>query len=189
MFLDARTLIMDSPMAQAPHSTGTNSALSFLADEDLFPLEVGGIAVDLSAGRLRPAGRPTPVPFGFSFGGHAFEAAARTEDGSVIVDCATVICRLPYSIEDRVRRADLSRVLAALSGTGLRSELSHDQIVRVGLRVRFDSPATAERIVVALVEHLLPVKGWLEMLAEIARRPKTAKARAEEPATESVAVG
>lgn len=189
MFLDTLTLIMDSPMAQAPHSTGTNSALSFLADEDLFPLEVGGIAVDLTAGRLRRADCLVPVPFGFSFGGHAFEAAARTEGGGVIVDCATMICRLPYSIEDRVRRADLSRVLAALRGTGLRSELSHDQIVRVGLRVRFDSPATAERIVAALVEHLLPVKGWLELLDEIARRPKTAKVRSEERAAEGVAVG
>jgi hypothetical protein len=189
MVLDARTLIMDSHMAQAPHSTGTCSALSFLADEDLFPLEVGGIAVDLTAGRLRRADWPAPIPFGFSFCGHAFEAEARTDGGGVIVDCATVICRLPYSIEDRARRADLSRVLAALIGTGLRSELSHDQIVRVGLRVRFDSPATAERMVVALVEHLLPVKGWLELLAEIARRPKTVKARSEEPAVESVAVG
>jgi hypothetical protein len=163
-------------MAHAPPSTGTNSALSFLADQDLFPLEVGGIAVDLPAGRLRRADRPVPVPFGFSFCGHAFEAEAVQTDGSVAVDCAAMICRMPYSIEDRARRTELSRVLAGLSGTGLRWELSRDQLVRVGLRVRLDPPATADRIVVALVEHLLPLKGWLELLVEIAR---PAKARVE----------
>jgi hypothetical protein len=174
-------------MAHAPPSTGTNSALSFLADQDLFPLEVGGIAVDLPAGRLRRTDRPVPLPFGFSFCGHAFEAEAVLSDDSVAVDCAATICRLPYSIEDRARRAQLSRVLAALSGTGLRWELTRDQIVRVGLRVRLEPPATADRIVVALVEQLLPLKGWLELLIDIARPPRP-KPRLEELPVETEAL-
>jgi hypothetical protein len=157
---------------QAP-STATMSALAFLADEDLFPLELGAVAVDLPAGRLRRTDRRAPIPFGFSYCGHAFEAEAVQTNGTLIVDCAAMICRLPYSIEDRPRRAELSRVLAALAGTGLRWEISDDQIVRVGLRLRLDPPATADRIVAALVEHLLPIKGWLALLIEIARRPRS----------------
>jgi hypothetical protein len=175
-------------MALAAPSTETMSALAFLADEDLFPLEVGAVAVDLPAGRLRRADQRTPIPFGFSFCGHAFEAEAVQSNGTLIVDCAAVICRLPYSIEDRPRRAELSRVLAALAGTGLRWEISADQVVRVGLSLRLDPPAMADRIVAALVEHLLPVKGWLELLMEIARRPKFKPDRLEPsgvPATAS----
>ncbi len=159
-------------MAAEPLPTETSSALAFLADEDLFPLEVGAVAVDLPAGRLRRADLEKPMPFGFSFSGHAFEAQATQTNGTTIVDCAAMICRLPYSIEDRVRRAELSRVLAALAGTGLRWEISKDQVVRVGLRLRLEGPATANHVVEVLVEHLLPVKGWLELLVEIARRPK-----------------
>jgi hypothetical protein len=159
-------------MALVAPSTETTSALAFLADEDLFPLEVGAVAVDVHAGRLRRADQQAPIPFGFSYCGHAFEAEAVLTNDTLIVDCAAVICRLPYSIEDRPRRAELSRVLAALAGTGLRWEISNDQIVRVGLRLRLDPPAMADRIVAVLVEHLLPIKGWLELLAEIARRPR-----------------
>jgi hypothetical protein len=160
-------------MAAEPLPTETPSALAFLADEDLFPLEVGAVAVDLPAGRLRRADLQAPISFGFSFSGHAFEAQAIQSDGKTIIDCAAMICRLPYSIEDRIRRAELSRVLTALAGSGLRWEISKDQVVRVGLRIRIETPATANRIVAALVEHLLPVKGWLELLVEIARKPKT----------------
>jgi hypothetical protein len=182
-------------MAAEPLPTQTSSALAFLADEDLFPLEVGAVAVDLSAGRLRRAEPQAPVPFGFSFSGHAFEAQAVQSNGTTVIDCAAVICRLPYSIEDRIRRAELSRVLTALAGTGLRSEISKDQVVRVGLRIRIEAPATANRIVAALVEHLLPVKGWLELLVEIARRPKTSRAArpalvaVPDPAPEEAAIG
>jgi len=168
-------------MAAEPHYTETSSALAFLADEDLFPLEVGVVAVDLPAGRLRRTDLRAPIPFGFSFSGHAFEAQAVQTNGTTVIDCAAVICRLPYSIEDRARRAELSRVLTGLAGTGLRSEISKDQVVRVGLRMRIESPATANRIVAALVEHLLPVKGWLELLIEIARRPKTRPAGTGRP--------
>jgi len=159
-------------MAAEPLTTETASALAFLADEDLFPLEVGAVTVDLPANRLRRADLQKPMPFGFSFSGHAFEAQSTQTDGTTIVDCAATICRLPYSIEDRLRRAELSRVLTALAGTGLRWEITKDQVVRVGLRLHIDGPATANRVVEALVEHLLPVKGWLELLVEIARRPK-----------------
>jgi hypothetical protein len=159
-------------MAAEPLTTESSSALAFLADEDLFPLEVGAVAVDLPAGKLRRTDLQKPIPFGFSFSGHAFEAQATQANGTTVIDCAAMICRLPYSIEDRLRRAELSRVLTALAGSGLRWEISKDQIVRVGLRIRMDSPATANLIVAALVEHLLPVKGWLELLVEIARRPK-----------------
>jgi hypothetical protein len=159
-------------MAAEPLMTETSSALAFLADEDLFPLEVGAVAVDLPAGRLRRADLQKPMPFGFSFSGHAFEGQTTQTNGTAIIDCAAMICRLPYSIEDRLRRAELSRVLTALNGSGLRWEISKDQLVRVGLRIRLDQPATANHIVAALVEHLLPAKGWLELLVEIARRPK-----------------
>jgi hypothetical protein len=160
-------------MKASPVSTETSSALTFLADEGLFPLEVGAVAVDLPSGRLRRTEARPPLPFGFSFAGYAFEAQAVQTDGTAVVDCAAVIGRLPYSIEDRQRRADLTRVLAALGGSGLRWEISKEQTVRVGLRIRLDAPITADRIVAALVEHLLPAKGWLELLTEIARRPKT----------------
>jgi hypothetical protein len=159
-------------MAAEPQSTETASALAFLADEDLFPLDVGAVSVDLLTNRMRRADPQSPMPFGFGFSGHAFEAQAVQNNGVVIVDCAAVICRLPYSIEDRTRRSELSRVLTGLAGTGLRWEISKDQVVRVGLRIRIEPPATANRIVVALVEHLLPVKGWLELLVEISRRPR-----------------
>jgi len=180
-------------MAAEPLSTETSSALAFLADEDLFPLEVGAVSVDLSSNRLRRADLLSPISFGFSFSGHAFEAQAVQTNGVVVVDCAAVICRLPYSIEDRTRRGELSRVLTGLAGSGLRWEISKDQVVRVGLRIRIEPPATANRIVVALVEHLLPVKGWLELLVEIARRPRTkptgAKAAPVDGVPEKLAVG
>ena len=160
-------------MAAEPLPTETSSALAFLADEDLFPLEVGAVAVDLPAGRLRRADLQKPIPFGFSFSGHAFEAQATQTNGTTVIDCAAMICRLPYTIEDRLRRAELSRVLTALAGSGLRWEISKAQVVRVGLRIRMNSTATANHIVAALVEQLLPVKGWLELLVEIARRPKS----------------
>lgn len=159
-------------MSAAPQRTETSSALAFLADEDLFPLEVGIVEVDLPAGKLRRLNQRAPVPFGFSFAGHAFEAQAVQSNDIVVVDCAAVICRLPYSIEDRARRLELTRVIAGLNGTGLRSEISRDQVVRVGIRLRITPPATADRIVAAVIEHLLPVKGWLELLVEVARRPK-----------------
>jgi|GEM_PF-4070902 hypothetical protein len=168
---------MDRFMALSSPSTETASALAFLADQDLFPLEIGAVGVDLSAGRLRRTDLLAPIPFGFSYCGHAFEARATQNDGTVILDCAAVIGRLPYSIEDRAGRAELSRVLGGLAGTGLRWEIAGDQIVRIGLRIRFASPATADRIVVALVEQLLPVKGWLELLIEIVRRPKPKPAK------------
>jgi hypothetical protein len=177
-------------MAFAPASFATPSALAFLADETLFPLEIGAVAVDLSAARLRRTSRQAPLPFGFTFAGHRFEAQAIQRDGIVIVDCAAAICRLPYSIEDRPRRIALSRVLTGLAGSGLRSELTDDQLVRVGIRIRFDSPATADRIVAAVVAHLLPVAGWLDLLAEIGSQseqslPPTRSARSE--AAESAA--
>lgn len=159
-------------MADSPVSTETPSALAFLQDEDLFPLEIGAVAVDASSGRLQRTQHRPPKPFGFSFSGHAFEAQATQTDGTAVVDCAAVIGRLPYSIEDRTRRNELSRVLTALGGSGLRFEVTNDQVIRVGLRICLDAPVTAERIVAALVEHLLPVRGWLELLTEIARRPK-----------------
>jgi hypothetical protein len=158
-------------MALAPGTIATPSALAFLADETLFPLEIGAVAVDLSAARLRRTSRSTPIPFGFTFAGHSFEAQATQYDGVVIVDCAAAVCRLPYSIEDRPRRIALSRVLNSLAGSGLRSELTDDQIVRVGIRIRFDSPATADRIVAAVVAHLLPVTGWLDLIADIGSHP------------------
>lgn len=154
-------------MAVAPATLATPSALAFLADETLFPLEIGAVAVDLSVARLRRTARSAPMPFSFSFAGHRFEAMATQEDGLVVVDCAATICRLPYSIEDRPRRIALSHVLNGLPGSGLRFELTDGQIVRVGLRIRFDLPATADRIVAAVVAHLLPVAGWLDLLAEI----------------------
>jgi|HubBroStandDraft_6_1064221.scaffolds.fasta_scaffold1295721_1 hypothetical protein len=177
-------------MAFAPAMLGMPSALAFLADETLFPLEIGAVAVDLSAARLRRTARSAPMPFGFTFAGHRFEAMATQEAGLVVVDCAAAICRLPYSIEDRPRRIALSRVLNSLAGSGLRSELTDEQIVRVGIRIRFDSPATADRIVAAVVAHFLPVAGWLDLLAEIGSRPRLPSAasaicEADEPASDS----
>jgi hypothetical protein len=160
-------------MAVAPDPTVNASALAFLADEDLFTLEVGNVAVDLPLGRLRRADERFPIKFGFNFSNHAFEAQATQGHGDIVIDCAMTLCRLPYSIEDRKRRADLTRVLGGLGGTGLKWEVGNDQVIRVGIRIHLDPPATAARVVAALVEHLLPSKGYLDLLLEIARRPKT----------------
>jgi hypothetical protein len=157
-------------MAVAPDPTLTASPLAFLADEELAPLEIGHVAIDPNSGLLTRARERAPIDFGFSFAGLIFEAAARQGQGDVILDCAAAIGRLPYTIEDRRRRAELNRALLTLSGSGLKWQIDEDQTIRVGTRIHVEPPATAPRLVVALVEHLLPVRGYFELLIELVQR-------------------
>jgi hypothetical protein len=175
-------------MAVAPDPTQTASPLAFLADEELGPLEIGHVVIDPNSGLLSRADQRAPIDFGFSFAGLTFEAAARQGDGDVILDCAAIIGRLPYTIEDRPRRAELNRALAALNDTGLKWQIDKDQAIRVGARIHVEPPATAPRLVVALVEHLLPVKGYFELLIELGQR-RNLKAASAKPGTAVAAVG
>ncbi|HVJ51971.1 MAG TPA: hypothetical protein VM689_05885 [Aliidongia sp.] len=163
-------------MAVALEPTMAASPLAFLADEELAPLEVGHIAFDPNSGLLTRTDKRAPIEFGFCFAGHAFEAEASQGQGDVVLDCAAVVGRLPYTIEDRQRRAELNRTLLALNGSGLKWQIDKDQLIRVGIRIHVDPPATAPRLVVAVVEHLLPVKGYFELLSELARPRKAGKA-------------
>jgi hypothetical protein len=164
-------------MAVALDPTKTPSPLAFLADEELAPLEVGHVVIDPNSGLLSRADERAPIDFGFSFANHAFEAEARQGQGDVVLDCATTIGRLPYTIEDRQRRAELNRTLLALGAAGLKWHIDKDQAIRVGTRIHVTPPATAPRLVVALVEHLLPMKGYFELLAELAKPRKPTPGR------------
>lgn len=152
------------------------SPLAFLADEQLAPLEIGHVAVDPSSGLLARAPERAPIDFGFSYADHAFEAAARQGQSDVVVDCAAIVGRMPYTIEDRQRRADLNRALLALTGTGLKWQIDKDQLIRVGTRIHLDPPATAPNLVAAIVERLLPTRGYFALLAELARPRRKAAA-------------
>jgi hypothetical protein len=153
---------------------GRLPAGSLEVDEDLLPLEVGTIAVDAASGRLTRAPSRATLAFGFSYAENAFEGTVQDIDGAVAVTIVTVIARLPYSVEDRKRRSDLLRVLSALtlSGTPLYGEVSRDQIIRVGLRMRVTPPATATRIVAEVLANLMPVRGYLDLLVELGRKPR-----------------
>ncbi|GGF35244.1 hypothetical protein GCM10011611_46920 [Aliidongia dinghuensis] len=152
------------------------AALAFLVEQTA-PLEAGSVTVghDGAIARREPRG---PIRFGFRFAGRTFEAEARPDADALLVEFTTEIGTLPYSVENRVLRSRLLRVLAGLRGTGLEWELSPRQGVRVGGRTRLTTPAIATRIVTAVVTALLPVKAYFDLLDEVLTPPPADDAEA-----------
>lgn len=155
-------------------TNGSGHPYVLMVDETLIPLEPGSIAVDQISGQLKRADGHRSFNFGFTFAGLTFSVRARDDAGMILLECATVIGRMPYTIEDRQRRADLGYALNSLTGTGLAWHMSETQTIEIRLRLRLEAPATATRIVVALVETLLPIEEYLVILSDLARTSRPA---------------
>lgn len=157
-------------MNAAPDQPANPAAFAFLV-EQTSPLEAGSVSVAHDGTMTRRDHRSDPIRFGFQFAGRTFEAQARPDEGKLLVEFTASIGTLPYSVENRILRARLLRVLSGLRGTGLFWELGPYQEVRVGGRTRMDTPAIATRIVATVVTTLLPVRAYFDLLDEVLNPP------------------
>ncbi|HEV2673397.1 MAG TPA: hypothetical protein VGV37_02580 [Aliidongia sp.] len=148
----------------------TNPAAFAFLIEQTAPLEAGSVSIDRH-GTMTRRDRREPIRFGFQFAGRTFEATARPDEGKLLVEFTTMIGTLPYSVENRILRARLLRVLAGLRSTGLVWELGPHQELRVGGRTHMETPAIATRIVATVVTTLLPVRAYFDLLDEVLNPP------------------
>jgi hypothetical protein len=119
-----------------------------------------------------------PFSFAFHFAGWPFRAEATEQGQEVHIALSAGFGILPYTQEDRVRRAGILHVLQAMESARLGWRVTSDQQVQFVLDLPVALDATPSEIITELVATLLPLQGWFDLLAEVCAAPTPSTAMA-----------
>jgi hypothetical protein len=115
--------------------------------------------------------QPVSLNFGFNFRDRAFSANATSEGGNLRVTFFSEFGVVPFTHEDRLRRAQILEYLPRLRDAGLRWEITKEQSVRVGASFELDGVTAPQEILAGMIECLMMTRAALDAMAALAYVP------------------
>ena len=133
---------------------------------------VAGFDLMTSAdGGLARRDRSIAFAFAFRFRDRLFAANAETEGDQLKLAFFAEFGVLPFSHEDRARRAQILAFLPLLGEAGLTWEIPRNQAIRIGANLRLDGTTAPREILAAVIERLMMSRAALDAMAELAYVP------------------
>ena len=140
--------------------------------------EAAGYHLEASPeGHLARREEPVSFNFGFNFRARAYTAQAVTEGDTLRLSFSADFGLLPYSHENRTRRAEILALLPRLKAAGLTWDITRTQAVRVGGALELKGVMAPREILAAVIESLVLARESLDAISAIAYVPQKASGR------------
>jgi len=128
-------------------------------------------------GHLTRVNRGVSFHFEFRFRDRPFAATVNTLSDEVKLSFSGEFGVLPFTLEDRSRRAQILGLLPELRRAGLACEVTPKQVVRVGREMTLKGIRAPREILAVVIEQLVLSRTSFDAMAEIAYAPPKPRAR------------